>query len=88
MGAVMENLAGRKAEITNMNHHGDEVSIEALDPDARPDRFRNRSRQPNPRAWRDEPSVPRIRPGSRRNCRPQEWLARQHGRRAKPRPTR
>src|SRR5260370_22284239 len=32
MGAVMENLAGRKAEITNMNHHGNEVSIEALVP--------------------------------------------------------
>ncbi|PWU08801.1 MAG: translational GTPase TypA [Verrucomicrobia bacterium] len=32
MGAVMENLAGRKAEITNMNHHGEEVSIEALIP--------------------------------------------------------
>jgi GTP-binding protein len=32
MGAVMENLAGRKAEITNMSHHGDEVSIEGLVP--------------------------------------------------------
>ena len=32
MGAVMENLAGRKSEITNMNHHGDDVSIEALIP--------------------------------------------------------
>src|SRR5258706_11403487 len=32
MGAVMENLAGRKADITNMNHHGDQVSIEALIP--------------------------------------------------------
>src|SRR6185503_12148985 len=32
MGAVMENLAGRKAEIVNMNHHGDQVSIEALIP--------------------------------------------------------
>jgi GTP-binding protein len=32
MGVVMENLAGRKAEITNMNHHGDQVSIEALIP--------------------------------------------------------
>ena len=32
MGAVMENLAGRKAEITSMNHHGDDVSIEALIP--------------------------------------------------------
>src|SRR5690242_11786494 len=32
MGDVMQNLAGRKAEITNMNHHGDEVSIEALIP--------------------------------------------------------
>jgi GTP-binding protein len=32
MGAVMENLAGRKAEITNMSHHGEEVSIEALVP--------------------------------------------------------
>jgi GTP-binding protein len=32
MGVVMENLAGRKAEITNMTHHGDQVSIEALIP--------------------------------------------------------
>jgi len=32
MGAVMENLSGRKAEITNMNHHGDQVTIEALIP--------------------------------------------------------
>jgi GTP-binding protein len=32
MGAIMENLAGRKAEITKMNHHGDQVSIEALIP--------------------------------------------------------
>jgi GTP-binding protein len=32
MGAVMENLASRKAEITNMNHHGDQVTIEALVP--------------------------------------------------------
>jgi len=32
MGDVMQNLAGRKGEITNMNHHGDEVSIEAMIP--------------------------------------------------------
>jgi GTP-binding protein len=32
MGAVMENLAFRKAEITNMNHHGNQVTIEALIP--------------------------------------------------------
>ncbi len=32
MGAVMENLAGRKADIVNMSHHGDEISIEALIP--------------------------------------------------------
>lgn len=32
MGTIMENLAGRKAEITNMHHHGDNVSIEALIP--------------------------------------------------------
>jgi GTP-binding protein len=32
MGAVMENLAFRKAEITNMNPHGDQVTIEALIP--------------------------------------------------------
>src|SRR5436305_3310094 len=30
MGAVMENMAGRKAEITTMNHHGNDVSIEAF----------------------------------------------------------
>ena len=32
MGDVMQNLAGRKGEITNMNHHGDDVSIEAMIP--------------------------------------------------------
>src|SRR5437660_146472 len=32
MGDVLQNLAGRKGEITNMNHHGDDVSIEALVP--------------------------------------------------------
>ena len=32
MGDVMQNLAGRKGEITNMNHHGDEISIEAIIP--------------------------------------------------------
>jgi GTP-binding protein len=32
MGVVLENLASRKADITNMNHHGDQVSIEALIP--------------------------------------------------------
>src|SRR5438045_4142723 len=32
MGTVMENLASRKADITNMHHHGNEVSIEALVP--------------------------------------------------------
>ncbi|MFN7140040.1 MAG: translational GTPase TypA, partial [Limisphaerales bacterium] len=32
MGTIMENLAFRKAEITNMNHHGDQVTIEALIP--------------------------------------------------------
>jgi GTP-binding protein len=32
MGAIMENLAFRKAEITNMNHHGNQVTIEALIP--------------------------------------------------------
>jgi GTP-binding protein len=32
MGAVMENLSGRKAEITSMSHHGEQVTIEALIP--------------------------------------------------------
>jgi GTP-binding protein len=32
MGAVMENLSNRKGEITNMNHHGDDISIEAMIP--------------------------------------------------------
>jgi GTP-binding protein len=32
MGAVMENLASRKAEITAMNHHGAHVTIEAIIP--------------------------------------------------------
>jgi GTP-binding protein len=29
MGPVMENLSSRKAEVTNMHHHGEQVSIEA-----------------------------------------------------------
>jgi GTP-binding protein len=32
MGPILENLANRKAEITGMNHHGDQISIEALIP--------------------------------------------------------
>ncbi len=32
MGSVMENMASRKGEIINMNHHGEDVSIEALIP--------------------------------------------------------
>jgi GTP-binding protein len=32
MGPVLENLAGRKAEIVNMQHHDDQVSVEALIP--------------------------------------------------------
>ncbi len=32
MGTIMENLSFRKAEITTMNHHGDQVTIEALIP--------------------------------------------------------
>jgi GTP-binding protein len=32
MGGIMENLSFRKAQITNMSHHGDQVTIEALIP--------------------------------------------------------
>lgn len=32
MGVILENLAWRKAEITNMTHHQDQVSIDALIP--------------------------------------------------------
>jgi GTP-binding protein len=32
LGAIMENLSFRKAQITNMSHHGDQVTIEALIP--------------------------------------------------------
>jgi GTP-binding protein len=32
MGPIMENLASRKAEITHMDHHGEQVTIEALIP--------------------------------------------------------
>jgi GTP-binding protein len=32
MGPVLENLAGRKGEIVNMTHHGDQVSVESLIP--------------------------------------------------------
>jgi len=32
MGPVLENLSDRKAEITHMDHHGDQISIEAIIP--------------------------------------------------------
>jgi len=32
MGPIMENLAWRKSEIAHMDHHGDQVTIEALIP--------------------------------------------------------
>jgi len=32
MGPVLENLANRKAAITHMDHHGDQVTVEALIP--------------------------------------------------------
>ncbi len=32
LGTIMENLAARKAQITNMNHVGNQVSVEALVP--------------------------------------------------------
>ncbi len=32
LGSIMENLAFRKAEITNMHHHGDQVTVEAIIP--------------------------------------------------------
>jgi len=32
MGSVLENLASRKAEITHLQHHGSQVSLEALIP--------------------------------------------------------
>jgi len=32
MGVVLENMAARKAEITSMSHHGEQVSIEANTP--------------------------------------------------------
>mgnify|MGYP003875179333 CR=1 FL=1 len=32
MGPILENLSNRKAEIQNINHHGDQISIESLIP--------------------------------------------------------
>jgi GTP-binding protein len=32
MGPILENLSNRKAQITSMDHHGDEITIEALIP--------------------------------------------------------
>ncbi len=32
LGDIMQNLAGRKAQITNMHHHGDRVNLEAVIP--------------------------------------------------------
>jgi GTP-binding protein len=32
MGPIMENLSNRKAQITHMDHHGEEITIEALIP--------------------------------------------------------
>jgi GTP-binding protein len=32
LGDIMQNLAGRKAQITNLHHHGDRVQLEAIIP--------------------------------------------------------
>ena len=81
MGAIMENLSGRKAEITHMNHHADQVTIEALIPMRGLIGFETDLVNQTRGLGRDEPSVPRIRPGPRGDCRAQERLAGEHGKR-------
>ena len=49
LGDVLQSLAGRKGEVIDMDHHADRVSVEAIIPDARPDRVRERPREPDPR---------------------------------------
>ena len=49
LGDILQSIANRKGEVVSMNHHETRVSVEADHSDARPDRFRNRSRQPDPR---------------------------------------
>ena len=53
LGDVMQNLAARKAEITNMHHHAT-ASASMHDPDARPDRLGDRHGQPHQRPRRDD----------------------------------
>ncbi len=79
MGAVMENLSGRKAEITSMDHHGDEVTIEALIPMRGLIGFETDLVNTDARPGGDEPFVPRIRAGPRRNYGAQKRFAGQHG---------
>ena len=58
MGDVMQNLSNRRAEITNMNHIGDTVSIEAFIPTRGLIGFETDLVNPDPRHGRDEPFVP------------------------------
>jgi GTP-binding protein len=76
LGTIMENLSGRKAQITNMNHVGNQVSVEALVPMRGLIGFETDLGQLDQGHGRDEPSVPRIRPGLRRNRRAQKRFAR------------
>ncbi len=85
---IMENLSNRKAEITNMNHIGNIVSIEALIPTRGLIGFETDLVNSDQRHGRDEPSLPRIRrriaaklPRAR-TVPSSAWTA------AKPRPTR
>ena len=79
LGTIMENLSVRKAQITNMNHVGNQVSVEALVPMRGLIGFETDLVNSDQGHGRDEPSLPRIRRGPWRDCRAQERLARQHG---------
>ena len=81
MGVVLENLAGRKGGDHQHEPPRGPSEHRSADPDARPDRLRDRPGQPDARPGRDEPSFSRIRAGPRRNRRAQERLAGQHGKR-------
>ena len=79
LGDILQGLANRKGEIVNMKHHHDHRVGRGDHPHARPDRLRDRPRQPHPRRRHHEPSLQGVRPEARRNHHPPERRARLHG---------
>ena len=81
LGDILQNLANRKGEITNMNHHQTTVSVEAVIPTRGLIGFETDLVNLDARRRHHEPSLQGVRPEARRNHHAPQRRARLHGNR-------